>query len=90
MCCKLKNEHVSCPNFKTQIKLWKPNHSFNDSKRRRMILSCRRKDTCIIERNNVKTCWRFLWLGLTLKHVGDFYGLNCLPSFITKRQTLTS
>ena len=28
--------------------------------------------------------------GITLKHVGDFYGLNCLPSFITKRQTLTS
>ena len=32
MCYKLKNEYIFCLHFKTQLKLWKTNYSFNDSK----------------------------------------------------------
>ena len=47
--------------FKTQLKSWKTNHSFNDSKPKRMALSCSEKHICLIKKNNFKTCWWF-WL----------------------------
>ena len=38
MCYMLINEDVSCLHFETQS--WKTNHSFNNSKQRRIALSC--------------------------------------------------
>ena len=40
--------------------------SFNDSKRRRMVLYCSKKITCIIKRNNAKRSRRFLLSELAL------------------------
>ena len=39
----------------------KLNHSFNDSKRRRMVLACRKKTVSVIKSNNFKI-WRWLLL----------------------------
>ena len=44
---------------------------FNDSKWRRMVLSCSKKA---------------LLIGITSMHKGDFYCFNCLPSFRTKNK----
>ena len=49
-----------------------PNHSFNDSKLRRMSLCCSEELSA-------------LFRGKKQKNNGDFYCLNCLHSFI-KRQ----
>ena len=38
--------------FQTIFKSWKTNYSFNDSKQRKMALSCSKKTICIIKRNN--------------------------------------
>ena len=50
-----KNENISCLHFKTQLKFWETDHSFNDSKWRRMSLSYSRKTIHIIKKNNDKT-----------------------------------
>ena len=44
----------------------KTSYSFNDSKRRRMVLYCCKKITCIIKRNNAKRPRRFLLSELAL------------------------
>ena len=50
----LKNKNISSLHFKTQLQAQKINHSFNDSKRKRMVLSCGNKTSTIINRNNTK------------------------------------
>ena len=58
MCYMLKDKYISCLHFETQL-----NHEkqliliYNDSKRRRMALSCSQKVICIIKKNNVGTSW---------------------------------
>ena len=47
---------------------------FNGSKRRRMVLSCSKKKLSALIR------------GVTSKHHGDFYCLNCLYSFLTEKK----
>ena len=54
----VKEMNISWLHFKTQLKLRKPNLSFNDSKLRRVTLCCSGKTICIIK--NIKTCWWFL------------------------------
>ena len=49
-----------------------PNHSFNDSKLRRMSLCCSEELSA-------------LFRGKKQKNNGDFYCLNCLHSFIKKQ-----
>ena len=61
-----RNEYISYLHFKTQLKSWKPNHSFNDSKWRKIALSCSKKNICIINRINVKTWWWILLFELPL------------------------
>ena len=39
----IKNGYIFCLHFKTQLKLWKRNHPFNDSKWRTIALSCSEK-----------------------------------------------
>ena len=56
ICYTLKKKYVSCLHLKVHLNPWKTSHSFNDSKRRRMTLSCIKKIICIIKRNNFKTC----------------------------------
>ena len=48
ICYILKNKYISSLHFKTQLKSWKQNHSFNDTKWKRMALSCSKKIICII------------------------------------------
>ena len=60
-----RNEYIYLY-FKTQLKSWKPNHSFNDSKWRKIALSCSKKNICIIKRINVKTWWCILLFELPL------------------------
>ena len=60
-----RNEYIYLY-FKTQLKSWKPNHSFNDSKWRKIALSCSKKNICIIKRINVKTWWWILLFELPL------------------------
>ena len=60
-------------NFKTQLKSWKTNHFLNDSKRRRMALSCSKQLPALLRR-------------VTSKHDGNFHLLNCPHSCQTKKQ----
>ena len=46
---------------------------FNDSKSRRMVLSCIKKLSALLR-------------GITFKHHGNFYCLNCLHSFARKEK----
>ena len=39
----IKNEYIPYLHFQRQLKSWKTNHSFNDSKRKRIALSCSKK-----------------------------------------------
>ena len=48
-----KNEYINPP----YISKHNLNHSFNDSKQRKMTLSFSKKIICIIKRNNNKTLW---------------------------------
>ena len=74
MCYKLKNIYIYILlHFKRQLKSWKPNHSFNNSKRRRMTLSCSKKLSALLRQ-------------ITSKSNSDFYSLNCLRSFSTKNK----
>ena len=87
--------YISCLHFKTQFKSWKPNHSFNDSKRRRRVLSSRKAIICIIKRNNVKTSWwllfefcSFVWNKKTLENKDSCVVLN--PSKGRRNLTLSN
>ena len=64
---------LSCLHFKTQFKAWKASHSFSDSKRRRVALSCSKELSALLRE-------------ITSKQHGDFYGLNCLYSLKTKNK----
>ena len=48
MCLMIKNEYIPSIIFKAQLKSYKTNHSFNDSIRRRMALSCSKKSICTL------------------------------------------
>ena len=75
MICMLKKKNISGLCFKTSIISQKTSYSFNDSKRKRMAISCSKKTVSVIKR-------------ITFKRNGDFYCLNCLHFFRTK-QNLT-
>ena len=46
----LKNGYIFGLHFRTQLKSWQQNHSFNDSKGRRMALSWSKNIICISKR----------------------------------------
>ena len=50
--------------------MWKTSYSFNDSKWKRIVLSCSKKLLALLK-------------GISSKHKGDFYCLNCLNFFRT-------
>ena len=54
-------------------KPWKASYSFNDSKGKRMELSCSKKLSALLRK-------------ITSKHDGNFYCLNCLNSFATEKK----
>ena len=64
---------MSCQYLKTQLKSRKTNHYFNDSKRRRMVLSCNKKFSALLK-------------GITSKHDGGFYFVNWLHLFRTRNK----
>ena len=66
---------MSCLYLKNLFKLKKTNNALNDYKwrKRRLKLSCCKKTTDTIKRNNVKN------------HI-NFYRLNCFLSFATKNK----
>ena len=72
MFCILKMRKCILPTFQNITQIVKTIYLFNNSKRRRIALSCRRKIISIIERNN-------------FKNKGDFYCLVCLNSLRTKK-----
>ena len=74
MCCMLKLKNYIPSMFKNIIQSVRKNNSFNYSKRRRMELYCSKKLSALLR-------------GLSSKHDGDFYCLNCPLSFRTKKQT---
>ena len=41
--CAKKEKNISCLRFLKWLKSWKTSYSFNDSKRRKMALSCSKK-----------------------------------------------
>ena len=53
--CKLKTKNYTLLMFQNKTQSVKNKLFFNDSKRRRIVLSCSKKRICIIKRNNVKT-----------------------------------
>ena len=61
MCCKLKNEHVSCPNFKTQL---------NYENQIILLMIPNGEEWYYLAEEKIPVLLR----GITLKHVGDFYG----------------
>ena len=68
-----KRENISCVCLKTKLRAWKSNSSFNNSRQKRMALSCSKKLSALLR-------------GLVPKHDGDFYCLNCLYLFRTKNK----
>ena len=73
MCYMLKKEHIPYLHIETQLKSWEANDSFNDSKLRRMKLSFSKKLSALLK-------------GITSKHKLDFYCLNYLYFYRTKRK----
>ena len=71
MFCMLKTGKFILSMFQNKTQSLKRSYSFNDLKRGRMAFSCNKKIICILR-------------GITSKHDGDFYCLNCLHSFRTK------
>ena len=70
MFCLLKKKKYILPVLKHNSK---PSYFLNDSKGRRMALSCSKKLSAILR-------------GIMSKHQGDFYYLNCLHSFTTENK----
>ena len=93
MCYLLKNENIFCLYLKIQFKSWKTNHSFNDSKWRRMALP-RSKKLFAWKMNHFfydskQRRMELFWckkLSALWKHNGSFYCLNCLHSFRAKNK----
>ena len=44
----VKIEYISCQHLKAQLKTFKENHSYNDSKRKRVTLTCIKKTISIL------------------------------------------
>ena len=59
--------------FQNISQIVKNSYSVNDSKWRRMTLSCCKRLSALLE-------------GITSKHHSDFYCLNCLHSFATENK----
>ena len=62
-----KDEHILCLHFETKLKSSTTNHSFNESKGRRIALSFSKKLSELLRR-------------ITSKNCADFYCLNCFHS----------
>ena len=67
-----KEKNLSYLSFKTKLVLQKRNHSFNDSKRKKMVLSCSKKISALSR-------------GIRSKNNRDLYYLNC--SFSLEQNT---
>ena len=61
---------ANCQPLKAEPKAWKVSYCFNDSKQRRMALSCSKKISALLRKT---------------KHDGDFYCVNCLHSLRTNK-----
>ena len=66
-----KEKNLSYLSFKTKLVLQKRNHCFNNSKRKKMVLSCSKKISALSR-------------GIRSKNNRDLYYLNCLIFFETK------
>ena len=55
MCYMLKNDHIPCLHFKTQLKSWKPKLFFQWFQTEKDNISCRKNLICVIKRINMKT-----------------------------------
>ena len=58
-----QNGYISSLHLKTQLKSWKTNHFFNDSKRRRVTTSCSKKVSTLLRgtasKNNGNFCLNY-------------------------------